>query len=83
MTVAGETFLATMEGTALRHIPARTVFQLDDALYHFSHRVHAFMDREFPGHWIVRGGPFPWSPRSPDLIPLDFFFWGFVKDNVY
>jgi hypothetical protein len=24
----------------------------------------------------------PWPPRSPDLIPLDFFFWGFVKDIV-
>jgi hypothetical protein len=23
--------------------------------------------------------PIPWSPRSPDLTHLDFF-WGFVKD---
>ncbi|KAJ8870126.1 hypothetical protein PR048_029138 [Dryococelus australis] len=29
------------------------------------------------------GGPIPWPPRSPDLTPLDFFFWGYVKNIVY
>jgi hypothetical protein len=24
-----------------------------------------------------------WPPRSPDLTPCDFFFWGFVKDIVF
>jgi hypothetical protein len=24
-----------------------------------------------------------WPPRSPDLTPMYFFLWGFVKDNVY
>jgi hypothetical protein len=24
-----------------------------------------------------------WPPQSPDLTPLDFFAWGFVKDEVY
>jgi hypothetical protein len=24
-----------------------------------------------------------WPPRSPDLTPCDFFFWGFVKDTVF
>ena len=39
--------------------------------------------------WIGRHGPddrtyLQWLPRSPDLIPRDFFsFWGFVKDKVY
>ena len=27
--------------------------------------------------------PTAWPARSPDLIPLDFFFWGYVKDRVY
>lgn len=22
-------------------------------------------------------------PRSPDLTPLDFFVWGFIKEKVY
>jgi hypothetical protein len=25
----------------------------------------------------------PWTPRSPNLTPMDFSLWGFVKDNVY
>ena len=24
-----------------------------------------------------------WPPRSPDLSPMDFFVWGFVKKYVY
>ena len=25
-------------------------------------------------HWFGRGGPVYWSPRSPDLTPIDFLF---------
>jgi len=25
----------------------------------------------------------PWAPHSPDLNPLDFFLWGYAKDNVF
>jgi hypothetical protein len=35
------------------------------------------------GRWIGRGGPIAWPPRSPDLTPLDFFLWGYVKSIVY
>lgn len=24
-----------------------------------------------------------WPPRSPDLTPLDFYFWGYIKNEVY
>jgi hypothetical protein len=37
----------------------------------------------FPGRWVGSGAPTAWPPRSPDLIPLDFFAWGFIKDSVY
>lgn len=36
-----------------------------------------------PGTGIARAAPFPWPPRSQDLISLDFFLWGFVKNQVY
>ena len=26
---------------------------------------------------------FAWAPYSPDLNPLDFFLWGYLKDSVY
>jgi hypothetical protein len=35
------------------------------------------------GRWIDRGGPIAWAPRSPDLIPLDFYLWGHLKTLVY
>ena len=28
-------------------------------------------------------GPTRWPPRSPDLTPLDFFLWGYLKEKVY
>ncbi|KAJ4450456.1 hypothetical protein ANN_01881 [Periplaneta americana] len=28
-------------------------------------------------------GPIAWPPRSPDLTPLDFFLWSYIKDKVY
>jgi hypothetical protein len=59
------------------------VLQLGGVLPHFSHHVHAFLDREFPDHWIGRGETILWPPHSPDLTPLDFFSCGFVKDTIY
>jgi hypothetical protein len=46
-TVTGDTFLAMMESSTLHHIPVGTIFQFDGAPPHFSHRVCAFLDREF------------------------------------
>ncbi|GBM74184.1 hypothetical protein AVEN_104808-1 [Araneus ventricosus] len=30
-----------------------------------------------------RGRPVTWPSRSPDLNPLDFFFWGHLKSLVH
>jgi hypothetical protein len=35
------------------------------------------------GTWIGRSGPIAWPPWSPDLTPLVFFLWGYVKNIVY
>jgi len=32
---------------------------------------------------IGRDGPTPWPPRSPDIIPLNFLLWGYVKDKLF
>lgn len=37
----------------------------------------------FPDWWIRRDGPIPWPPHSPNIIPTDFFLWGYVKEIVY
>jgi len=51
-TVAGESSVTMMENTALCHVPVGTVFQSDCEPLHFCCRVCAFLDREFPDHWI-------------------------------
>ena len=62
---------------------AGVLFQQDAATPHYANMVGAFLDTTFPQGWIGRGGFKAWPPRSPDITPLDFFFWGYVKQCVY
>ena len=41
------------------------------------------MNEKIPDRWVGRDGPIPRPPRSPDITPLNFFLWGYVKDIVY
>jgi hypothetical protein len=61
------------------------IFQHDGAPAHFHNQVVNFLNQEFPGNWIGRGRGhlIQWPPRSPDLTPLDFFLWGYVKERVF
>ncbi|KAJ4442689.1 hypothetical protein ANN_04278 [Periplaneta americana] len=43
----------------------------DEATFHLSGKVN------------IHNGPTRWPPRSPDITPLDFFLWGYVKNEVY
>lgn len=61
----------------------RMFFQHDGAPPHFSRRVRNFLNNRFPDRWIGRGGPQAWPPRSPDLNPLDYCLWGWMKSLVY
>jgi hypothetical protein len=55
----------------------------DGAPPHFSRNVQGILNRMYPNCWIGRGGPRHWPARSPDLNPVDFFLWGYVKNVVY
>ena len=62
----------------------RIHFQQDGgAPPHYLGEVREYLKTRFPGRWIGRAAPIAWPPRSPDLTPLDFFLWGFVKDRVF
>ena len=50
---------------------------------HFAGPVHAVLTKTFGNRWIGRGGPVNWPARSLDLSPLDFFVWGYMKNQVY
>ena len=65
------------------NLRSRLVFQQDGAPPHFRITVRAYLEENFGERWIGRGGPTSWPPRSPDLTPLNFYAWGYMKDNVY
>ena len=85
-TVNGITYLDLLKNVVfpqIRHQHPYLLFQQDGAPAHWHLEVRNTLDEEFPQRWIGRGGPIPWPPRSPDITPLDFFLWGYVKDKVY
>ena len=59
------------------------VYQQDGAPPHFGLPVREYLNRTFPNRWIGRGSPRLWAARSPDLTPMNFFLWGFIKGKVY
>ena len=58
-------------------------FQHDGAPPHYTNLVRKLLNDLFPNCWLGRGGPVAWSPRSPDLTPLDYYLWGHMKTLVY
>lgn len=58
-------------------------YQQDGAPPHYSRVVRDYLDATFPNRWIGRRGTIEWPPRSPDLTPLDYFLWGYLKSKVY
>ena len=62
----------------------RTIFQQDGAPPHIEKSVKEYLAHLFPGDKVIsRHFNFTWPPRSPDLNPMDFFFWGYLKYLVY
>ena len=42
-----------------------------------------FLEEIFDDRLLILGGNPEWPPRSPDLTPLDFFLWGYLKGKVF
>ena len=66
---------------------SNVLFMQDGAPPHWAQRVRDWLNETFPDRWIGRGGPGDTNincpARSPDLTPMDFFVWGFIKSKVY
>lgn len=59
------------------------IFQQDGASAHYSTKVRDWLNAKFEDRWMGRLGPIAWPARSPDLTPLDFWLWGYLKNRVY
>lgn len=86
----GQNYLQFLNDTAARlldEVPliARTnfIYQQDGAPAHYSREVVQWLNENYPERWIGRNGPILWPARSPDLTPMDFYVWGFLKAHVY
>ena len=58
-------------------------FQQDGATRHTAAASRLWLQQRFPGRVISLKEEVQWAPHSPDLSPLDFFLWGYLKNRVY
>lgn len=58
-------------------------FQQDNCPAHTARIVQQYLHETFPNRLMCSGGTILWPPRSPDLTPLDFFFWGHINQKIY
>jgi len=54
-------------------------FQQNDHPAHIAKATRMLLNKKFGNHWIGLRGPQEWPSRLPDLTPLDFFLWGYLK----
>ena len=59
------------------------IFIQDGALPHFAIVFREWLNAIFFGKWVGRCGSQEWLARSPDLTPVDFFLWGWLKEHFY
>ena len=69
-------------------IRKKTVLIFDNIILTLQMVTRDFLNQSLPNKWIGRASDedaalIHWPPRSPDLTPLDFYLWGFIKTNVY
>lgn len=58
-------------------------FMQDGAPSHTYGPVVAYLNGAYQNNWMGKKGPINWPARSPDLTPLDYFLWGYIKEKVY
>ena len=55
----------------------------DGAPPHTANATMSTLKETFGDRLISKKANFAWALRSPDMNPLDFFLWGYCKQNVY
>ncbi|GBN23030.1 hypothetical protein AVEN_62966-1 [Araneus ventricosus] len=82
-TVTSNICIDMLQSYAVPQFPEGVIFQQVGAPPHYGNIAREFLYTTFPPRWIGRGAVIAWPPRSPDVTPLDFYLWGYVKQHVY
>lgn len=88
-TINAENYLSLLRDQVFPEMRRRrklrqAIFQQDGAPPHWAIVVRNFLAANLPGDRIIaRGIGQAWPPRSPDLSPLDYWFWGMLKARIY
>ena len=87
-TVNGENYLEILCEVVVPQLQTKPnfdelFFQQDGTSPHYALRVRDYLNKVFTQRWFGRTGSIEWPPCSPDLTPMDFFFWGVVKNKEY
>ena len=61
----------------------RAWLQQDGASSHTAKVSLDWLAQNFGKRVISLKAKLEWAPHSPDLSPLDFFLWGYLKSRVY
>ncbi len=63
------------------------IYMQDGVPSHRARIITTYLNEHFPNKWISHRSPYvQWPPRFPDLTPLDFYLWGYLKtgySNTY
>lgn len=60
------------------------IFIHDDSKIHANSDVTNYLEKQFPHHWIGTGSSYGvWPHHSPDLTPINYFLWGYLKSRAF
>ena len=87
-TVNGENYLEILCEVVVPQLQTKPnfdelFFKQDGTSPHYALRVRDYLNKVFTQRWFGRTSSIEWPPCSPDLTPMDFFFWGVVKNKEY
>ena len=80
VSVNGQTYLDMLKEKVwpkIRNLASRRMywFQQDGEAVHITNGVREWLNKTFHGRVISRMMEHPWPTKSPDLSPLDYWFW--------
>ena len=84
-SVNGDTYLQLLQSKLwpeVRSYASSCWFQQDSATVHTTTSARAWLKDKFSNRVISRLTDRPWPARSPDLSPLDFWFWSVAISEV-